>query len=656
MINVSVVEYDQVKIVIKQRKNYRPILYVHYYNHGKLAEVKFTVEEEKIEKFIRAATAELEKVEYNGKSLQTNYRNMGSLEIEDYHAFKGERLFSSFYSAVDRKVSENRRKQLAGVRNLKVNRKSSLFSKIKKIKKVALRVGIAVLVPASLAAVLHTLEKFPLFAMNKPGIEAEIAPKHSEPSFSSAVSSPTETEELIAKVLGSQETSRTESNLDSIKEDTSVNSFFSTTFDGSKEQTDTTKSEVEEGSHLDLLHSQPDETVQTQATEQSETNTMPTQVVENPTVQDTSSSGVENVDNPVVDTEPSKQQSPVADYEKQESSSVETTLKETVSTTDNEEKSTPDGSTFDSEIADVKESFDETTSDTLSTTESTLDTTISGNSLPVDEEVSLAAKSVVSTEPLIKSNEEENLGKGENSVVEETKVDDNYSSLQMAHSSTESSQEVVTADTKSSYDASTASFSTLSHPSTVVNEQNTIQQGYHYTTGNTTYPMSEEDFYKLVVIVNAESNKTYEDALGVASVIANRCEDGGWGGDTPLEVATTQGQFVVWQNSSVRAAASKAASSHSFDNAEVVKAARDCFFGGIRNNDYVEFKSAGSSNYSSSGEKKYQLTSGGNKYHHLAEKLDRVHSYDIAQVTDINQIFDVYGETIEEESKHSLSA
>ena len=197
-----------------------------------------------------------------------------------------------------------------------------------------------------------------------------------------------------------------------------------------------------------------------------------------------------------------------------------------------------------------------------------------------------------------------------------------------------------------------------SHEEIAVNDQNTIKSGYHYTTGNTTYPMSEEDFYKLVVIINAESNKTYEDALGVASVIANRVEDGGWGGDMPLDIATAQGQFVVWQNSSVRSQASAAASSGSFDNAEVVKAARDCFFGGIRNNDYVEFKSSGSPTYSSSGEKKYQIVSGGNKYHHLAENLNRVNqnqysSTDIA--TNFDQIYDSYGSN-EEETNRSLSA
>ena len=44
---MSVVQYDQVKIVIKQMANFQPILHVHYYYQGKLVQTKFTVEKVK---------------------------------------------------------------------------------------------------------------------------------------------------------------------------------------------------------------------------------------------------------------------------------------------------------------------------------------------------------------------------------------------------------------------------------------------------------------------------------------------------------------------------------------------------------------------------------------------------------------------------------
>ena len=72
----------------------------------------------------------------------------------------------------------------------------------------------------------------------------------------------------------------------------------------------------------------------------------------------------------------------------------------------------------------------------------------------------------------------------------------------------------------------------------------------------------------------------------------------------------------------------------------------------------MEFKSSGSPAYSSSGEKKYQIVSGGNKYHHLAENLNRVsqNQYSSIDTTmNLDQIYDSYGLN-EEENNRSLSA
>ena len=152
-------------------------------------------------------------------------------------------------------------------------------------------------------------------------------------------------------------------------------------------------------------------------------------------------------------------------------------------------------------------------------------------------------------------------------------------------------------------------------------ENNTIQAGSHYTTGNTTYPMSNEDLYRVISCIEGESNGTYEDALAVASVIANRIDDGRFSEVTPLGIVSHPGQFVAWDS----AKANRYANDPSLcKNPEIVKAAQDVFYKGIRNNDYVEFKAASSPDRSVTGELKYQFVGGGNKFHNLAQSLDRV--------------------------------
>ena len=144
--------------------------------------------------------------------------------------------------------------------------------------------------------------------------------------------------------------------------------------------------------------------------------------------------------------------------------------------------------------------------------------------------------------------------------------------------------------------------------------------GRHDTSGNTTYQMSDEDLRKVVYVVNHESNGTYEDALGVISVILNRIEDGRFNASTPLEVVTAPNQFEVWSDEKANAFTLEQA------NPNVLQAVQDATLGGIRNNDYVEFKASYSKDYTKGGELKHQLVEGGNKYHHLAKHLNR---YDV---------------------------
>lgn len=152
-------------------------------------------------------------------------------------------------------------------------------------------------------------------------------------------------------------------------------------------------------------------------------------------------------------------------------------------------------------------------------------------------------------------------------------------------------------------------------------ENNTIQAGSHYTTGNTTYPMSNEDLYRVISCIEGESNGTYEDALAVASVIANRIDDGRFSEVTPLGIVSHPGQFVAWDSAKANSYANNPSLCK---NPEIIKAAEDVFYNGIRNNDYVEFKAASSPDRSVTGELKYQFVDGGNKYHNLAQSLDRI--------------------------------
>lgn len=158
-------------------------------------------------------------------------------------------------------------------------------------------------------------------------------------------------------------------------------------------------------------------------------------------------------------------------------------------------------------------------------------------------------------------------------------------------------------------------------PTNVENQNLTIITGLHQTNGNTTYSMSEADFKKIAFVVNHECNGTYEDALGVISVILNRIEDGRYNASTPLEIVTQPGQFAVWNE--------EQAHSFQLENLKspyVLNALNDALNNGIRNNDYIEFKASNSSDYDRNGELKVQLVAGGNKYHRVAQHVNRINN------------------------------
>ena len=811
---MSVVQYDQVKIEIKQMANYQPVLHVHYYYQGELVQVKFTVESAKIQKFLRAAIdeANLKKVEMNSNAVKLNYRNIGSFEIKNYSVLKNEPLFKEFDKKVVQRSTKNREKKkaLSTVKNLKVNKKYKLWSKVKK---TATKIGAVVLLGTTLAGAFTTLERFFPFQQNKSKVEAEGTNLEQAPATDikhATITLNEQKENQKVKILFSQTDTPSKKTVESNTNQQEINSSVAPPVVGNttvgttdvsekeivsekKEQENTVSStnqlkSTEEESNANWLSAQLESIQNTVSNAIGLTPSEETKTVnqETPSVEESTTGNTENVSTnkesmPVneaslgesnedsekeiasatdqvmpssMNTSMETTQVPkqgevieskkaVVEQENNTKSSNTSILEEHQETvahkeTKEEESMSTQGiqkNTSSSEEVSPSQKTKEETTSHLETTTSSADSmkqvettdaneidssiveqpttnvseeSVEQETVPEEKETesqpSITAEETVEADALLKTtmnsqdtasselkevaNQHEEMFPSNSSI--ETSPETTESSLSDALASSQSLSEIETTsldeiplhqegkkqkeeeqpkeeaqqNLTNSTEISTVSEKSVtptvlaSHEEIAVNDQNTIKSGYHYTTGNTTYPMSEEDFYKLVVIINAESNKTYEDALGVASVIANRVEDGGWGGDMPLDIATAQGQFVVWQNSSVRSQASAAASSGSFDNAEVVKAARDCFFGGIRNNDYVEFKSSGSPTYSSSGEKKYQIVSGGNKYHHLAENLNRVNqnqysSTDIA--TNFDQIYDSYGSN-EEETNRSLSA
>ena len=129
--------------------------------------------------------------------------------------------------------------------------------------------------------------------------------------------------------------------------------------------------------------------------------------------------------------------------------------------------------------------------------------------------------------------------------------------------------------------------------------------GFNVTTGHTSYSLSSSDVDLLYAIVAAESDKSYDDALAVITTILNRCESPNWvanHGSNPVTQATAPNQFVVYQHGSYR--------SYINGNApETVKRAVNDALGGVRNHEYLSFRSNSTTGYSNN-----MITSTGNRY------------------------------------------
>ena len=142
-----------------------------------------------------------------------------------------------------------------------------------------------------------------------------------------------------------------------------------------------------------------------------------------------------------------------------------------------------------------------------------------------------------------------------------------------------------------------------------------ICYGYHLTTGNTQYYMPLWEALEVMYVGNAEDANTYESTLAVFSCIANRMEDGRFTyADNFHDIisAGNGGQFSVWNQTK--------ASNYQLDQVPdyVLQAFYDCFYGGIRNVDTIEFRSS-----ANTADNRFQVVPGDNNHFKLAQHVDR---------------------------------
>ena len=135
--------------------------------------------------------------------------------------------------------------------------------------------------------------------------------------------------------------------------------------------------------------------------------------------------------------------------------------------------------------------------------------------------------------------------------------------------------------------------------------------GFKVTEGNKEYSLSEDEFNVVVAVVAGEFGKDLNDALGVVSVILNRCDSKSWSkwaGKSPYKQVIAAGQFEVYLKD-YYLAYMPGGSKYGSSKYDIAKQAVIDGLNGIRNNEYLGFRAWYLSNYSS----KYIVT-GGNRY------------------------------------------
>ena len=137
------------------------------------------------------------------------------------------------------------------------------------------------------------------------------------------------------------------------------------------------------------------------------------------------------------------------------------------------------------------------------------------------------------------------------------------------------------------------------------------EMGFKVTEGNKTYTLSDYEFDVVVAVVSGEFDKTYDDALGVVSVILNRCDSpkwSSWAGNTPYQQVIRKGQFEVYFAGYYQAYM-PGGSQYGGSKYNIAKQAVTDGLNGIRNNEYLGFRAWFVTGYSD----KY-IVYGGNRY------------------------------------------
>lgn len=140
---------------------------------------------------------------------------------------------------------------------------------------------------------------------------------------------------------------------------------------------------------------------------------------------------------------------------------------------------------------------------------------------------------------------------------------------------------------------------------------NNVDMGFEVTEDNKKFTLSDYEFNVVVAVVAGEFGSNMNDALGVVSVILNRCDSQvwiNWSGDTPYEQVIKAGQFEVYGKGYYLSYMPNG-SNYGSAKYQIAKQAVIDGLNGIRNNDYLGFRSWWSTNYSD----KYVI-SGGNRY------------------------------------------
>lgn len=133
-------------------------------------------------------------------------------------------------------------------------------------------------------------------------------------------------------------------------------------------------------------------------------------------------------------------------------------------------------------------------------------------------------------------------------------------------------------------------------------EQQQLSAYYGATGGHSTNSSGDRDF--ICAVVASEANSSYDAALAVISCVMNRCDTGQWGGTDPVSVLTAPGQFAGYLGGSY-----KRYLNHNYPS-YVEQAVSDCLDKGIRNHNFLGFRSKQYAGWSGGPEKEI----GGNVY------------------------------------------